>query len=317
MISGQNPYLLYIIAAGFAILLGLIAFIGYFSVKKNNSKSVYDEQLNELLLDETKESNTKVTLGERWNRYWGERFKAMGWSRYDDSNSTAGRDIILFGFVLCGILGVVFKSFLLGLVITIIGIYVVAVVMKTKANKDADVIAAQLPGFLFALKANIQANETPERAILKVVDNMPSPLHEDLFVAKKKILANASFKESLQDLSKKTSSKDLQFLCACMIQASASGANLENQITVIQKVLEARRKISDELAKATRSSSAAIWVATLVLPTTFVATLFLDANSAEFWFHGIISWVAFALIVILYFVGVLMCKKLVDNIKNL
>lgn len=317
MLIGQNPYFIYLIAGGVALLLGLIATIGYFAIQRNSKKSAYDEQLAELIASDYEEGQTQVTLATRWNRYWGELFKGMGWAKYTDENNNAGRDIIFLGIVLAIIAGLLVRNPIAGIVISGLLLYVFGSFLKSKTNRDSDVLNAQLPGFLFALKANIQANETPERAILKVVDNMPSPLYEDLVIVKQRILANSSFKDALEELSQKTSSRDLKFLCSCMIQATGSGTNLENQITVIQKVLDARRKVSDELAKAVRSATPAIWVASFVIPAVFIATLFLDPGAKAFWFTDILSWAALIAVVALYGVGVWMSKKLVDSIKNL
>lgn len=316
MIIGQNPSFVYLIAGGIALLIGLIVSMGIFALQKNNEKTAYDDQLEELIKGES-DDGPQITLSYRWNQYWGERFKAIGWSKYSDDNSTAGRDIGIFAIVLAVIVGVLLRNPLAGIGISLGVTYLSGVFMKSKSNKDADVMNAQLPGFLFALKANVQANETPERAILKIVDSMPSPLYDELAIVKQRLLANSSFKDALEELAETTSSRDLRFLCSCMIQAANSGANLEGQITVIQNVLEARRKVSDELAKAARSAAPAIWVASVVIPGTFIGMYFMDPNARGFWFNDILSWAALAGVIFLYIIGVWMSKKLVDNIKNL
>lgn len=314
----NNPLYLYLIAGGLALLVGLIVTGGIFAVQKNSSKTAYDEQLADLIATETdEEGSTKVTLVTRWNRYWSERFKAMGWAKYNSKESSAGRDILVVGLLIAVAAGLFIRNIPGGIAIAAVALYIIGSFMKSRSSKQSDVLNAQLPGFLFALKANIQANETPERAVLKVVDNMPKPLYDDLVIVKSRILANSSFRDALEDLAHKTSSRDLQFLCACMIQATATGANLESQITVIQHVLEARRKVSDELAKAIRSAMPAIYIASVVIPGAFIFSLFFDTNAANFWFKEPISWAALAGVVAFYTVGVWLSKKLVDNIKNL
>lgn len=318
MAINNNPLFLYLIAGGIALLIGLIVSGGLFALQKNSSKSAYDEQLADLIGTDSEEvGSTKVTLVGRWNHYWSERFKAMGWAKYNSKESSAGRDILVAGLLIAVVVGIFLRSAPAGIAIAALALYVIGSVMKSKSNKQSDVLNAQLPGFLFALKANIQANETPERAVLKVVDNMPRPLYDDLVLVKNRILANSSFRDALEELAQKTSSRDLQFLCACMIQANSSGANLEGQITVIQHVLEARRKVSDELAKAVRSAMPAIWIASVVIPGAFLFSLFADRNAANFWFKEPLSWAALAAVVLFYALGVWLSKKLVDNIKNL
>lgn len=306
----------YVVAVSAALLVGTLALVWYFNVQRRRSS--YERQLEELIEDHGEETKkARITPWSRWNEYWMRRFKGVGWARYNADNSHAGRDVLLFWVLVGLIAGLITRNIWAGVGISVALLVLIGSVMKSKENRDSDVLAAQLPGFLFALKANIQANETPERAILKVVDAMPSPLYEELSIVKEKILVNASFAEALEELSARTSSRDLKFLCACMIQASANGSNLENQITVIQKVLEARRKVADELAQAVRSSQGAIIVSSIVLPLTFIATLFMDENATQFWFHGMLSWILLAAVVLLYAAGVLLCRRMVNNIKNL
>lgn len=307
----------FLISGGVALLVGMIATIGVFAIQKNNKNSAYDRQLAELMSSDINDDRPKRNLITRWNTYWGEIFRGMGWAKYSDPNNSAGRDVLLIGGFAALLTGLFLQNFIAGFAIGGIVIYIMSVFFKSKNNKDGDKLNAQLPGFLFALKANVQANETPERAVLKVVDNMPSPLYEDLLIVKNRILANSSFKDALEELSHKTASRDLKFLCACMIQASGTGTNLENQITVIQKVLEDRRKVSDELSKAVRSATPAIWVASVVLPAVFLATLFMDPSAKDFWFVDPLSYAALALVLLLYGGGVFLSKRMVDGIKNL
>lgn len=317
MIGNESPYLIYLIAGGLSLLIGLIAALAYFLVQRNSSQTAYDKQLEELLNQGITPPTPSITLAMRWNGYWDERIKVLNISRYSTHKESSGRDVLVLGILLAVVLSISLANPFAGIIISALALYVIAVLLKGKANRASELINSQLPGFLFALKANIQANETPERAILKVVDNMPSPLYEDLIMVKQRILANASFKEALQELAKTTTSRDLRFLCACMIQASATGANLEKQITVIQEVLFARSKVTDELAKAVRSASPAIWVASFIIPAVFIGTLFIDPNAKLFWFKQPISWAGLATVALLYTFGVWMSKKLVDNIKNL
>lgn len=308
---------LVLISGGTALLIGMIVAIGIFAIQKNNKSSAYDRQLAELMSSDLNDDRPKRDVMQRWNRYWGELFRGMGWAKYNDPNNSAGRDVILIGAFSALLSGLFIQNPIAGLAVGGIVIYLMSVFLKSKNSKDGDKLNAQLPGFLFALKANVQANETPERAILKVVDNMPSPLYEDLLIVKNRILANASFKDALEELSRKTASRDLKFLCACMIQASGTGTNLETQITVIQKVLEDRRKVSDELSKAVRSATPAIWVASFVLPAVFIATLIMDPTSKSFWFVDPLSYAALAMVLLLYGGGIFLSKRMVDGIKNL
>jgi tight adherence protein B len=317
MVFTDSDLMIYLIAGGITAIIAFVVILAVLSIRGNSSKVTYDEQLRDLLSDDQEAFQTKITPITRWNNYWGKLFKEAGFARYDTENSTAGRDVLLIGFILATVVAVIFQNFIVGPIIAAVLIGVTAALMRFRSARKADDVNDQLPGFLFALSANIQAGETPERAMLKVVDNMPSPLYDDLILVKNRILANSTFKDALQELSQKTASRDLKFLCACMIQAQASGTNLEDQIKTIQKVLEARRKLSDELNKAVRSAMPAIWVSSVVIPVAFLFTYFADPAAQAFWFVDPISWIAIGAVVVLYAVGVFLSKKLIDSIRNL
>lgn len=212
---------------------------------------------------------------------------------------------------------VLLKNPILGIILPGLAVFAVSFVFKQKNNKKSEVIQDQLPGFLFALKANVQANETPQKAILKIVDNMPEPLRSELMIVKQKILSNSTFEESLTALFDNTDSNELKFLAACLIQAASTGANIEPQIDTIQKVLEQRKAAADELAKAVKSTKPAIWIASLAIPFSFLFSYFVDVNAKNFWFKEPLSFVVLFAVGVLWAVGLLLVRRMVENIRNL
>lgn len=311
----------YIIAFGATILLCLLGVLIYTLIKRNRVAASYDEQLEELLADEFNDGDdriesTKVSLIVRWNVYWARILQGSGISRYENAKN-AGRDVAFAAVALIIIVSAITKNVIVGVVFGIVALWVVSLVIRARSNKKEDDLAMQLPGFLFSLKANMQASDTNERAMLKVIDSMPSPLYDDLLVVKNQLLANGGFKESLEELKEKTASRDLKFLCSCIIQASMSGANMINQIDQIQKVLESRKKVDDEIRKATKTVQPAIWLSSIVIPALFLASYFTDASARGWWFVKPMSWIAIGATAILYALGLFFVKRLVDSIKNM
>lgn len=309
----------YLIALGFTALIVLLIVLIYLAVKRSKNAASHDEQLKELLIDDygPEQSSAKVTMVTKWNNHWGNILKSAGVLRYSSDHSAAGRDVFLFAVGAAVIMSVITRNVIVGAAVAAAGTFGVSMYLKMKAGRKSEDIAMQLPGFLFSLKANIQAADTNERAMLKVVDSMPSPLFDDLQIVKNRLLANGSFREALEEMSEKTSSRDLKFLCACMIQASLSGANMVNQIDSIQKVLEARRKVNDEINKAVKTVQPAIWLSTVVIPVLFLASYFMDANARMFWFIDPMSWIAMGATVVFYIAGMLLTKKQVDAIRDM
>lgn len=315
----------YALAGLLTILIMILGITVVYVIKKNTQTVNYDKQLQDLINDEDDyetAANTKISYFQKWNRYWGELAKGAGIVRYTrqegkDLYKRAGRDVFVLMAFSAIVISLILQNVIFGLLIAIIVPFVCAFVMKHLISKKASALSQQLPGFIFALKAQIQASETNERAMLKVVDSMPSPLYEDLRIVKNRLLAASTFKEALEELSKKTTSPDLKFLAACMIQASSSGANLEEQLDSIQEVLESRRKVEDEINQAVQSATPAIWLSSLAIPGVFLASLILDSNSREFWLTQPIAWLVLACVAVLYGISMFMVRNQVQKIKDI
>lgn len=314
-----NQFVPVILALCVTAILGIVAFVVYSMRKGVDNKASYETQL-EHLLEEEYVSGYEIedpTLVDRWNAHWGKIAKDSGIGNYHERENTAGRDVLVVGILLGIVLGIVLQSFIAGIILTLVGIFMMSSILRTLSNRKEDLLNNQLPGFLFALKSNISANETVEKAMIKVVDSMPSPLYEDLYIVKARLQANSTFHDALQELKDKTTSRDLEFLCACMMQAIMNGENIEEQITTIQRVLEERQRVSEEITRSLRSVSPATIIASIAIPGSFLASYFMDANAREFWFVDPISWIAFVAVLVLWIVGIWMSRKIANDIKNL
>lgn len=312
-----NGLILLGISLAFTLLIAFVLAM-WVRAMKNHGDKTYEQQLQDLLEDDILGGEKKPDgLIDRWSKLWGNLFDQMGWERYDDAPKKAGKDVALGAGVIAILGSGVTMNIFIGPVLAAVLLAALYMVCKNIASKKADAISDQLPGFLFALKANIQANETPERAVLKVINAMPSPLYEDLLIVRGHILSNSTFKEALEDLRLKTANRDLKFLASCMIQATASGANLEPQIETIQNVLDARREVTDEVNKAARSASPAIWASSIAIPGAFIAIFFGDPTASAFWFVNPISWALLAVIGGLWGLGVWLSRRMVSSIRNI
>lgn len=310
------------IAIGLAVIAGLLVWKLFDFARKKNRNLIYERQLAELIEgevfeDELLEADKGRNIVEKWNIYWGKLGRLTRYSRYAKRRSPAGRDVVLAFIAAFAVVSVLTRNIILGLVFSVAGLFVLSQLSNFKKNKKERQIRAQLPGFLFALRANIQANQTPVRAILKIVDNMPNPLKADLMIAKRKILSNMSLEDALKDMADQTISDELKFLAACIIQASQNGANIESQLTVIQNVLDQRRDAEDALNRAVHSVTPTIVAATAVIPVAFLGIYLISEESRKFWFNTLASWLAFFMIIFLYVLGMVLSRRSVNKIKNL
>lgn len=312
----------YALAGIVTLLLLALGVLIHQMVKRNTETVNYEEQLQALIESDYDDefggnkNNAKVNLTFKWNRYWGRIFKEAGISRYNSDNNTAGRDVLLLAVIAAIVLSIIFQNPIIGPLVSIAAVFAISFILKQRINQKSDKLNDQLPGFIHALKAQIQASNTNERSMLKVIEAMPSPLYDDLKIVRSKLHASAPFEEALEALSQRTSSRDLQFLAACMIQATSSGSNLEQQLDSIQKVLESRRKVSSEINKAVKSASPAMWVSSLAIPILFVVSYMQSAAAREFWFVNPVSYLVLIAVGVLYGASMFMVKNQVDKIKN-
>lgn len=310
-----NDLFIYTIAGIFTIIVTIVSFVSYKILQKKNRHKDYLIQLDEII-EETDSYEKKESFYYKWNTYWSQLLKSSGIERYGEENNKAGTDIILFFIVFSLLIGIILKNFVTGIAFSSTIIILIVLFLKNRSNKKEEQIFQQLSGFLFAFKANIDARRTPQEAFVKIVDDLPSPLREELLPVKQSIIANMTFEDALTDLRNNSSSHDLRFLAACILQANKSGGDLKEQINTIQKIIKSRQQIKDEITKGYKTAKPVIAVASVVLPGLMIYMLLTDDFSQKFWFVEPISYPIFVIAATLYIGGIFMSKKMVDKIKK-
>lgn len=258
----------------------------------------------------------KSSLFTRWNEIWGRNLAELS-PQFSKDDSKGGLLVIALWVGIVALITIFLKSFLAGVAIASVLLFILFVFLKTKAERKDDVIRHQLTGFLFAMKANISASETPERALMKVIDNMPSPLYDQLLPAKNQILSNVGFAEAMANLQANTTSEDLRFLCACMIQATSTGVSLEGQIDIILHAVEQKRRTTEEINQATKSANLSMYAAGVIIPAGFIGIYILDERAREYWFVEPMSWLMLAVAAGISFVGIRQARKFVSKVREL
>lgn len=321
---GMNLILAIAGAAAAGLLMVLIVVLIARTAKEKDPETKYRGQLESILNsseeydgeDDDDESFNKISIFARWNAAWGKNLAELStqFSKDDPKGGILAASVwiavvsLVTIFVGNAIAGVVLASGVLALGY---------IVLKTRASKKDDVIRHQLTGFLFAMKANISASETPERALMKVIDKMPSPLYDQLLPAKSQILSNVGFGEAMAMLREETTSEDLRFLCSCMIQATSTGVSLEEQIDIILTAVEQKRRITEEITQATKSANMSMYAAGIIIPFGFIGIYILDDRARDYWFVEPSSWIALGVAAAISFVGIRQARKFVAKVREL
>ncbi len=263
------------------------------------------------------EEKIRHGLWSKWTTLWGKRAREAGMARYSDENNTAGRDALVILLALFALVSLATRNPILGVFAMVFCGVVASVVLKTKGRNKAAGLDAQLPGFISSLKSNLQASETVDNALLKVIPTVQPPLFEAVIPARQKLIAGSSFSEAVREVSLKATSKDLKFLCACMIQAVDSGANMVEQLDAIQRVLVARQAVANEVQKAVKGAMPVLYLTAGILPLLFFWDYTRDLAARSFWFVKPLSYLALAGVLFFYGLGVWLMRREIEKIRAL
>lgn len=301
--------------------LTLAAFWAYRKFLVKQEEEEFESDFKEIFsaeFDEETGDVQKSGLAEKWTAYWKDKTKKAGMSKYaNQDRSVPGRDAIVFALIAGGLTGLFTFNILFGFIGFALAPVIYSIFLGMKITQIEASLNSQVPPFLSAFRANIQANETPERALIRVIDDIGEPLYSELLPVKRKIQSGTDLNDALNDLKERTTSQELRFLCSCIKLAAAYGADLDKQIATIQGVIAERQKVADKLASAARSARPAMIMGTLIIPIMFFAVYLFYEQARDFWFVDPISWVALFIIGLFYGAGMWMTKSMVDNLKKM
>lgn len=322
LLTTENLLMLAIaICASASITVAAVFIYRVYTLKKDQED--FDTDFSDIFVpefDEYEETGyeDKNGLLDKWNHYWKDRSRKAGIQRYTEANEKIpGRDAAMMALVIGFLVGVVTLNVFFGIIALTVVPIIHSVLLGIKINQVEASLNSQVPSFLATFKSNIQANETPERALIKVIDDIGDPLYSELAPTKRKIQSGTDMGEALEDLKSRTTSYELQFLCSCIKIASEYGADLEKQVDTIQGVIAERQKVSDKLASAARAARPAMFVGTLIIPAMFFIIYMFYEQAQDFWFVDPISYIALLMIAIFYGAGMWFSKIMVDNLKKM
>lgn len=271
-------------------------------------------QINESEL-ENQEIKEETLDPKTWSGYWLKLYLNTGRTTPAELQGP-GRFVIIVAIVAFGIGFLVWpRDIGAGAAFGIGSIVLIRIILNAEVKKRIRTLEKQLPLLLSSMQANLQANATPQSAILASVDEVPSPLRDELLTLKNEIGLNIPLGEALKNLSERVPSREMQFLIASMEIAIESGSNLAPQLEGIQEIITSRTKIRQKLESAIAEVQPALLVSAVTIPASFVFSFYSSPENREFWlsFYGLIGM---GVVAFLYAVGLFMSKKLVDGVEN-
>lgn len=250
----------------------------------------------------------------KWNDYWGKNFKKAGmFSNRNNTQIGFSLFVLLFSvYLLCVI---VFQNFGIGLVPIVSFLMFLTQFLEGKIEKVQAVYDEQVSAFLSLLKSNIQAGEQPGPALLNAINDTDAPLRNELESAGK-LIELGSITQALQELRSHTSNEVLKFLCGCIEISADVGANLEEQIETIEDMLESNRILKRKLQTAVAQNKPLAILSAVLIPGMFIFTYLSQQQMRDYWFKVPISWLMFALVILIYLGGTFATKRIIKKVAE-
>lgn len=287
-------------------------------LRKDKTREDSEDILSEVLAEESFAIKDKddAEYHNRWSHYWYKLFQNAGVERYYKQENKAGIEVAGGLLIIAVLAGIFTRMWFAAIGIPIVAAVILALFLKRTADHIVNKINSQISGFLFALKANLQANLTPEASLIRLADDMPSPLQEDLLLAKNALLAGSSMIEAMELLASKTKSRELEDMARYIIISSRNGSPLENVIDTIQTVIRRKQEVNDQKKRAVAAARPSYIAAILMVPAVFIYMYVSDRAAQDFWFKDILSWVIFGVVVILYVASIFLTHRAVRSLED-
>lgn len=202
-----------------------------------------------------------------------------------------------------------------GIIPAILGYMGLSIYSTMRINKVKRLVEEQIPGFVSTFKANIQASQHPQNAMINAIENTAKPLYDELAVPKA-IMEAGEFKPGIVALRKSTENETLRLISSCIELATASGANIENQIDTIEDIIQDRQMIERKKALGVNENKPLFIIAALFVPFSFVGSYFMSDMHRDFWFDSTLSWIILISVIVVMTISILATWKVIQSVEN-
>ena len=315
--------------ASFLLSVGLALGIGMFVViagslavaywNRYTEKVSVEKQLQEQMASDYDDPRkNKSTLWFKWNKYWEKRLINSGVNFMAANRENAGRMVIYIDLAAVAIFAVIFRGSLLASIIIVIAADIImSFVLGFMADKRLEKLTRQLPAFVSALKSADARSKDASTTLQMAIATTPDELHNELKPVEEQLQAGGQLKPVLTGFYDQTSIEDLRFTMGCIMLIADTGVDWSKQLDIIQDIIESRIETAQALQQAISKIMPTIWVSTIFIPLMFLFTWFMQPIARGFWFHSLLSWILFFIIIALYVLGIWMAKHQIDLIKKL
>jgi Flp pilus assembly protein TadB len=299
--------------AGMTIFFLMLAF-GKFNKQNNQSES--DASFENIIRSEIAVSESDANLPPRntWAGYWAHLYVESG-------RVIQNVNLPSYWATFAGVLGFFFgvlvfpRNIIGGVGLAVAAIFGLRYFFQFQANRRVSKIETQLPNLLSAIRANLQANMTPEKAVLNLADQFDGPIGEELRILRNEVSVNIPLDDALQNMSDRVKSPELKFLVSSVKLAVARGVDLDPQIEVIQRIVIQRGDIAGKLRIAIAQVTPTMIISVALIPLGLLWSLSSSEENAAYWssFFGIVT---LGVVGLLYGTGIFLTQRQIAKVKK-
>jgi len=303
-----------------AVVIGLAIFFFFLGLGNVASKTKDEEKFKEMVEAITRSEiaidrvESNMPDPKTWSGYWYKLAISAGYAPENTSGPgylAMALPIVTFAF---GFL-VVPRDALGGLAFAIASIVILRLFFRIAANRRIAALDKQLPNLLSGLRASLQANLTPQQAILAQAEEISAPLGDELKTLRDELSVNIPLDTALSNLALRIPSREVKFLVAATRIAIASGTDLDPLLQTIQEIVVQRARIANHLASAVAQVQPAIVVTGVMIPAALIFSYYSDKSNQAFWATPM-GLIALLVVGGLYATGLFIAKKQVDRVKD-
>lgn len=305
--------ILIILAALMAGIVILFLFLGAGKISFKKAKAeddVFEQMLSSEI--EIEDADNAMPDPKSWKGYWLKLAIKSG----QVVNNYSLPSYMAVGFAAIGAFVGLFiwpRNLIGGVALIAAALFLYRGILNYRANARIKKLENQLPALLSGMRANLQANMTPEKALLSMADDIDGPLGEELQIFRSELTVNVPLDAALYNMAQRVDSSEIKFLLASIRLAVSSGVDLDPQIEIIQKIVIQRTRIKGHLSVAVAQVQPTTIAAGVLIPAGLLYSMSSDANTA-FWMSPI-GFIAIGLIGVLYGAGLFITRVQIKKVK--
>lgn len=303
------------IFTAFAILIMaiVVVYLIRIAARKDRLEKRFEAQL-QFTLNPEREIEPEKSKIEKKLEVLPEMLIKSGIVEPDRTIEDLKRKLFLGGSLIFLIVLIMSRNIIIALFPPIIVYYSIYGWAYYKISKIKALMEQQIPSFVSTFKANVQANQHPQNAMINAINDSASPLYDQL-VYPKEIMEAGEFRPGIIALRKSTDNETLRHMSTCIELASASGSNLVKQLEVVESIIQDKQEIERKKKLGVNENKPLFFVSALFVPLVFIGTMFLSEIHRTFWFKSTLSWVILIFVAISMIVAVWATWKVIQKVE--